>query len=271
MQPHISDPVKIYNGHHFEKSEGLTKAEFFEKHGFVLLTAPTVMEEHDWLNNSVSADDGYGGGSFAADSPLAKKYGPEVLAMIDQLYEPGTVREVGLANECLRRGIGAPNGFYGYGVHTDLDNVKENFMAATRGYQRKEDWKKLEESEHFESITFWRPVAPMKGPIRRAPLAVLDAQTVKKDDTFTQIVKGGPIPEGLDQYHLYLRRAPEHKWFYYPDMTLDQVLVMKQIVYKGPEFDGNMEPVFHSAFELPDTTEDDESRQSAEYRISVFF
>ena len=60
--------------------------------------------------------------------------------------------------------------------------------------------------------------------------------------------------------------------YYYPDMTTDEVLVMKQFQYeRGVEAPyERIRTVFHTAFKHPDASSTDEARFSSEYRVKVW-
>ena len=64
-----------------------------------------------------------------------------------------------------------------------------------------------------------------------------------------------------------LRHNDAHKWFYYPEMAKDEVLLFKVYDKKedGPRF------VFHTAFSDPRTPEDAPPRRSVEIRAIAFF
>lgn len=68
----------------------------------------------------------------------------------------------------------------------------------------------------------------MKEPIRHRPLTVLDSQTVKREDTLRTnlfgVTKPGPARITMLKYN------PDHRFYYYPLMQPDEVLVFKQYV-----------------------------------------
>jgi hypothetical protein len=109
-------------------------------------------------------------------------------------------------------------------------------------------------------INLWRPI---RGPLRDAPLAVCDARTVKPEHL---------VPSDL----IYLNRVgetysvtfdPEHRWFYVPDMNVEDVLLLK--CYDS-EIDGRARFTPHTAFTDPTTPPDAAPRESIELRTLVF-
>lgn len=61
---------------------------------------------------------------------------------------------------------------------------------------------------------------------------------------------------------------PDHRWFYFPHMQRDEVLLLKG--YDSME-DGRARFTAHSSFEDPTTVPDAPARESIETRMLVFF
>lgn len=71
-----------------------------------------------------------------------------------------------------------------------------------------------------------------------------------------------------------LKYSDDHVYYYYPNMTNDEVLVFKQFeCFKGIDDKPNapLKTAFHTAMEDPETPKDAEVRKSAEHRINVFY
>mmetsp|Transcript_5097 Transcript_5097/g.6430 ORF Transcript_5097/g.6430 Transcript_5097/m.6430 type:complete len:122 (-) Transcript_5097:1430-1795(-) len=113
----------------------------------------------------------------------------------------------------------------------------------------------------------------MKWPLRDCPLAVCDSSSITFDDMVpTQLYgvtsSGSPVPS------LSLKYSPQQRWFSYPDMTNDEVLVFKH--FEWDKNKNNSENnhrktyrcCFHTAFHDPRAHA--EKRQSVEYRVAVF-
>src|SRR5439155_2536381 len=105
-------------------------------------------------------------------------------------------------------------------------------------------------------INLWRPI---RGPLRDAPLAVCDASSVKPDQL---------IPSDL----IYRQRVgetysvtfdPEHRWYYVPEMKVDEVLVLKCYDSKT---DGRARFAPHTAFTDPTAPPDVPPRDSIDLR-----
>jgi hypothetical protein len=109
-------------------------------------------------------------------------------------------------------------------------------------------------------INLWRPI---RGPLRDAPLAVCDAQTVKPE----QLVASDLVyPDRIGETYS-VTFDPEHRWFYVPEMRTDEVLVLKCYDSKT---DGRSRFAPHTAFTDPTTPADAPPRESIELRTLVF-
>merc|ERR1712227_1163055 len=68
-----------------------------------------------------------------------------------------------------------------------------------------------------------------------------------------------------------LRFNEDQKWYYYPDMTVNETLVFNQVVLFKDNPESVKMQVFHSAFKDPTAPRNSEIRQSREYRIPIWF
>eukprot|EP01006_Ploeotia_vitrea_P054047 TRINITY_DN67842_c4_g1_i1.p1 TRINITY_DN67842_c4_g1~~TRINITY_DN67842_c4_g1_i1.p1 ORF type:complete len:348 (+),score=32.84 TRINITY_DN67842_c4_g1_i1:76-1119(+) len=251
--------VDMHDGRKFQEESGLSPAEFFEKYSFVLLKAPTAMKEKDWEQ----------------EDRVGEIYGPEVKKLVtDTLKIPGAQPDTTYARALLRGPGKQP---YGSGVHQDFgytpDEMKGsiNAFSEERGTVWRNAWEK-DTNIAYNVINFWRPVEPMKGPVKANPLGVIDPHTVKLQDTVRTGFHGFS-PTNKPTVQLGLKYSNAHKWYYYPEMTTEEVLVFRQAeMIKGKPFDDPTRAVFHSAFEDPvNAPPGTEKRTSAEYRVPVWF
>jgi|SRR5581483_610245 len=109
-------------------------------------------------------------------------------------------------------------------------------------------------------INLWRPI---RGPLRDAPLAVCDAQTVKAE----QLVPSDLVYRDRVGQTYSVTFDPEHRWFYVPQMRADEVLLLKCYDSKT---DGRARFAPHTAFTDPTTPADAPPRESIELRTLVF-
>jgi hypothetical protein len=109
-------------------------------------------------------------------------------------------------------------------------------------------------------INLWRPI---RGPLQDAPLAVCDAQTVKFDELVgSDLVYPNRVGETYS-----VKYNPEHRWFYVPEMTADEILLLKCF---DSQTDGRARFAPHTAFVDPTTPASAAPRESIELRTLVF-
>lgn len=116
-------------------------------------------------------------------------------------------------------------------------------------------------SRRVAFINVWKPVHNV---VEERPLAMCDSTTAASSDFF--------------KLHLYYRdrkgenyvmkHSPEHKWWYFPKMTPEQVILLKTY---DSETDGRARFVGHTAFEDPTSPPDARTRESIEIRTIAFF
>lgn len=110
-------------------------------------------------------------------------------------------------------------------------------------------------------VNLWRPI---KGPVEQAPLALADASSLSPDDIVSVDLV---YPERVGEiYHVAHR--PGHRWFYAPDMTPDEAILIKGY---DSETDGRARFTPHTAFDHPETPADAAPRESIEVRVFACF
>ncbi len=109
-------------------------------------------------------------------------------------------------------------------------------------------------------INLWRPI---RGPLRDSPLAMLDGSTVKESD----LVASDLIYPNRRGETYSVTYRPDHRWFYFPEMTPDEAILLK--CYDSAT-DGRTRFGPHTAFIDPTTPADAPPRESIELRTLVF-
>jgi hypothetical protein len=109
-------------------------------------------------------------------------------------------------------------------------------------------------------INMWRPI---RGPVRDAPLAMADGTTVAPSD----LVASDLIYPNRRGETYSVKYNPNHRWFYFPEMTADEALLLK--CYDSAD-DGRTRFGPHTAFVDPTTPKDAAPRESIEIRALVF-
>ena len=228
-------------------------AAFFDAHGFVLLDHKTQVA--DWDNYK----------------PI---YETEIEALIRDVLLPGQgLQTMPAAASLARRGRGTENGYAG-GVHQDCGlgaDDYEQLVGSFAGPYVAQGWRKMYDQPHIEGfmmLDFWRPTN-MSEPLRHMPLALCDPNSVAPGDILPTIVSGIAAAK-TPTYQMCLRRNPAQTWYYYPDMTVDEVLVFKLFDSRKSDAEPFLRSCFHTAFTDPTTPDDAEARQSCEYRVGLF-
>ena len=128
----------------------------------------------------------------------------------------------------------------------------------------------------YAIINVWRNIA--ETPVATHPLALCDAQSVAPEDLVVfEIHYQDRIGENY-----FAKHAPQHAWFYYPAMTRNEALLIKQWDSAGPLARSGGEQgdsaqsspctfSFHSSFTDNDTPTDAPERWSIEVRCIVLY
>lgn len=133
------------------------------------------------------------------------------------------------------------------------------------------------ENGRFAIINVWRNIA--EEPVATHPLALCDAQTVTPEDlSVFELHYADRVGENY-----FSKQAPGHEWYYYPAMTRDEALLIKQWDSAGPlarskgrrsDSDDTHAPCtfsFHSSFEEASTPPNAPARWSIEVRCVVIY
>ena len=272
-------PITIYDARAKEIEQDLSKAEFFDKYGFVLLESESAMTAEDWVASErdvkgVLKDIGNrsidGGAAYRKrmddfrneDTPVKKIYAEEAKDMLKSIIP--RAKTIMPPAKGIRRVLtgGLLNG-PAKQVHNDYGLIFDEVVERNPFFDFDKQREIYEETkaDEYMLVNFWRPIKPMSTPLRSMPLCFLDSSTLGEDDFVT-----------IDNASLGLATAlkdnPDHKFYYYPDMTVDEVVVFKQFHKFRNETKARM-PVFHTAFPDPAADKDTEGRVSFEYRVGL--
>jgi len=113
----------------------------------------------------------------------------------------------------------------------------------------------------FAIVNVWRP---MGGPVRTAPLALCDAQSVAPGDLVASERRSKDRVGEVE----HVTFNPAHRWFYFPELRDDEALLIK--TYDSAT-DGTARFTPHGAFDDPTAPADAAPRRSIESRCFVFF
>ena len=246
---YVSEEVEMRDARPFQAGAS-SEAEFFARRGFALIRHAS--EVPDPQNDQFST------------------YMSEIADLLRDRLLPGRRIET-VPGIVLRRG---PNRrYYAKRIHADGPLTVEKYalnVAAVGGAAAIDQWRRYyarDEVAGFISVGFWRTIN-MRQPLQHLPLAMCDPNSIATKDimatTSTTIA-----PAGRTTHHLVLRHDTEQSWYYYPDMTSDEVVVMKACEFWKGDKPARPQNVFHTAFDHPNTPTDAERRQSCDHRIGV--
>lgn len=228
--PHI---VAVHN------ARPLARHLSLDKQGFELLTHKTRV--HDLYD----------------ESALRTLYYPEMERLVADAT--GASRVV-VFDHTLRNG--AEN--RAAGIREPVQRVHNDYTVKS-GPQRVRDLLPAADAERllqhrFAIINVWRPI---KGPVRRSPLALCDAQSMTSQD----FVANDLIYRDRTGETYAVAHSPRHKWFYFPGQQTDEVVLIK--CYDSDDTRARF--TAHTAFDDPTTPADAPPRESIEIRTLAFF
>jgi len=231
-----SHQVPIFNGRPLADSFSL------DREGFALVRHPTSVRD------------------FYDDNEVRNVYYPAAEAFIRSALDADRVV---IFDHTVRRRVEGAADIRGAGprqpatrVHVDqTDRSGANRVREHLGAEADELLK-----GRVQVINLWRPI---RGPLRDSPLAMCDGSTVAPDD----LVASDLIYPNRSGETYSVTYNPDHRWFYFPEMTPDEALLLK--CYDSAT-DGRTRFGPHTAFVDPTTPADAPPRESIELRTLVF-
>ena len=212
-------------------------------------------EGFELLHHATAVDDLYD------DDAIEQAYYPEIEALLRRRFGSGRV----VIFDVTRRsddGVGAPNpdGLRGPATRLHVDYTAKSGPQRVKDILGEDEAARLAEAgARIIQVNVWRPI---RGPVERSPLALADASTVQQEDL---IATDQIFPDRVGEIY-NLAHAPSQRWYYAPQMTEDEVLLIKG--WDSLE-DGRARFTPHSAFNLPETRHDAAPRESIEVRTLV--
>jgi hypothetical protein len=232
-EPHF---VPIFDGRKIANTFSL------DREGFALVRHPTAVKD------------------FYDESEIRRIYYPASEAFIRASLKADRVV---LFDHTVRRRVEGAADIRGAGPRQPATRVHVD-QTVTSGPNRVREHLGDEADEllkgRVQVINLWRPI---RGPVRDAPLAMCDGTTVAADD----LVASDLIYPNRRGETYSVRYNPAHRWFYFPEMTPDEALLLK--CYDSAT-DGRTRFGPHTAFVDPTTPHDAAPRESIELRALVF-
>ncbi|SVB07978.1 uncharacterized protein METZ01_LOCUS160832 [marine metagenome] len=220
-----------------------------DSHGFQLLMAPTKL---DLMDNDIVRSQYY----EQCREMLLKATGCQ------EVRGGGHEYRNGFGGESGPRGVKpTPNGSggaYALGIHADMCAVVEDAFRRI-----------IPDERHFESINIWRSTK-LDELIETMPLAVCDMRSIDPNDiVFGDGMNTGNIKQYTKVVDQRIVHSPEQKWYYFPDMSPDEVLIFRQ--YDTRQETLNLRTVFHQAVKDPNTRSKAPMRSTIEVRMQAIY
>jgi len=232
-EPH---QVPVFDGRSVSNSFSL------DREGFALVRHPTSVRD------------------FYNDKEIRQVYYPAAEAFIKATLRADRVV---IFDHTVRRRVEGAADIRGGGPRQPATRVHVD-QTDTSGANRVREHLPLEADEllkgRVQVINLWRPI---RGPLRDTPLALCDAASVAVDD----LIASDLIYPNRNGETYSVKFNPNHRWFYFPEMTADEALLLK--CYDSAT-DGRARFSPHTAFVDPTTPEDALPRESIELRTLVF-
>jgi len=234
----VAEPhqVPIFDGRRVAKSFSL------DREGFELVKHPTAVR------------------NFYDEAEIKRVYYPAVEAFMCATLKADRVL---IFDHTVRKRVEGAADIRGAGPRQPATRVHVD-QTVTSGPKRVREHLPEEADDllkgRVQVINLWRPI---RGPVRDAPLAMADGTTVTPED----LVASDLIYPNRRGETYSVKYNPNHRWFYFPEMTADEAVLLK--CYDSVT-DGRTRFGPHTAFVDPTTPVNAAPRESIEIRALVF-
>ena len=195
------------------------------------------------------------------DRAIETRYYKEIEALLNERFDTDrTVVFDATRRSDSETGAANPDGLRGPAVRVHVDYTVKSGPQRVADILGEDEAKRLADSgAHIVQVNVWRPIS---GPVRRSPLAVADASSVAP----AQLLATDQVfPDRVGEIY-QLAHAPGQRWYYAPEMTPDEVLLIKG--WDSID-DGRARFTPHGAFSYAETPPDAPPRESIEVRALV--
>ncbi len=212
-----------------------------DREGFALRRAPTTVA--DLYDDEAVETDYYA----ETEALLTAEFGASRVAIFDATRRSDGGE--GAANRDGRRGAATR-------IHVDY-TAKSGPQRARDALGAAEFDRLIASGARIVQVNVWRPI---RGPVRRSPLALAEANSVAPRDL---VATDQIFPDRIGEIY-HLAHDPSQRWWHAPEMTPDEVLLIKG--WDSDDSRARFTP--HSAFALPGE-ESAPPRESIELRAYV--
>ena len=240
---YANKPIRVYN------ARLLDPPATIGKQGFQLV--PQDTEVRNFLDLDVARSDFY---------PECSSLVKELTGCTDTFVTQHQYRNGygNLPKEHERASKPTPNGSPGNygGTHSDISAYAEN------------RWDEIVDGRHCAMFNLWRSI-DLDNDIQVMPLAVLDMTSLALEDIIAADAWGGATAQQQHLVSLRLAHNENHRWYYYPDMKPNELLIFKQ--YDTREENPCLRQVYHGAVQNPHAPQNAPLRQTIEVRVLALF
>ncbi|MEM9355660.1 MAG: CmcJ/NvfI family oxidoreductase [Pseudomonadota bacterium] len=218
------------------------EAANIDREGFELMTIKTSVEDlHD-------------------DKAVKEQYYPEIVELLKERFGASRVEIFDATRRSdSSQGAANPDGLRGPARRVHVDYTEASGPQRLRDVLGDEEAERLLKSDaRVIQVNVWRPI---KGPVKRAPLALADASSVPAADL---IATDQVFPDRVGEIY-HLAHSEDHKWYFAPEMTNDEIFLIKG--WDTDDRQAKYTP--HGAFDDPNTAPDAPPRESIEIRTMV--
>lgn len=159
-------------------------------------------------------------------------------------------------------GAANPDGLRGPANRVHVDYTVASGPVRTRDILGAEEYDRvIGIGGRIVQVNVWRPIS---GPVRRTPLALADAESIKAGEL---IATDQVFPDRVGEIY-QLAHGSEQHWYWVPEMRRDEILLIK-----GWDSLDDGRAIFtpHGAFPLPGQSDADPTRESIETRTFLIF
>ena len=200
------------------------------------------------------------GRDFHGEAEVKAVYYPEAERLLQELTGADRVH---IFDNTMRRRVAGAEDRWGGGPRQPVPRVHVDNTAKS-GPQRVRDLLPDDAEQllrgRVQIINLWRP---LRGPLLDMPLAVADAQSVRRE----QLIPSDLVYKDRVGETYSVTYDARHQWYYVPRMEADEVLLLRCYDSKT---DGRARFAPHTAFADPTTPADAPPRESIELRALVF-
>ena len=195
------------------------------------------------------------------DDAIEQDYYREIEALLKQRFGASKVAIFDVTRRSdSNSGAQNPDGLRGPASRVHVDYTVKSGPQRTQDILGEDEAARLEASgARIVQVNVWRPI---RGPVERSPLALADASSVGEREL---VATDQIFPDRVGEIY-NVTHAPTQRWYYAPDMTPDEVLLIKG--WDSLD-DGRARFTPHGAFVAPDTRDDAPPRESIEVRTLV--